>query len=86
MIFFQIVQVLACLYVLGSGLGALNRMSKSTRLTVRCAYVAMVFGSAAGIVSCIVYRDIFECIFAVGVALYMAFSQRRCTDELQSEH
>lgn len=76
MAFIQIVQIVASMYVMGVGLLALNRMSHSTRHAVRWAYVALVAGAASSVASCFVARDVFECIFTVGVALFMAFNQR----------
>lgn len=73
----SIIQAAAALYVLGMGLLALNRMSHSTRHVVRLAHVALVGGAAAAVASCFGARDIFECVFAVGVALYIATDQRR---------
>jgi uncharacterized membrane protein YfcA len=51
-------------------------MSAATRHVVRFAYVALVGGAAAAILSCFAPRDIFDCVFAVGVALYMAADRR----------
>jgi hypothetical protein len=73
----SIIQAVAALYVLGVGLLALNRMSHATRHLVRFAYVALVGGAAAAVLSCFSQRDIFDCVFAVGVALYMAVDRRK---------
>lgn len=73
----SIIQAAAALYVLGMGLLALNRMSASTRHIVRFAHVALVGGSAAAVASCFAARDLLECLFAVGVALYIAADRRR---------
>jgi hypothetical protein len=72
----SIIQAVAAIYVLGVGLCALNKMSAATRHVVRFAYVALVGGAAAAILSCFAPRDIFDCVFAVGVALYMAADRR----------
>ncbi len=66
------IQVLASIYIFFVGTMALNRMTDKTRNARRYSYVALVVGSAASIASGFVSRDIFECIFAVGVALYLA--------------
>jgi hypothetical protein len=71
-----IVQDLASAYIFLVGVMALNRMTSETRHAVRYAHIALVVGSAAGIASGFVARDIFETIFAVGVALYLAANQR----------
>lgn len=73
----SIIQAAAALYVLYSGVMALNRMSAQTRHSVRLSYVALVGGAAAAIASCVGARDVFECIFAVGVALYLAVNRRK---------
>ncbi len=72
-----IIQALAALYVLGVALLALNRMGPSTRHLVRLSYLALAGGAMAAIASSYVARDIFECIFALGVALYMAVDRRK---------
>jgi hypothetical protein len=73
----SIIQAVAAFYVLVVGVLALNRMGPATRHLVRFAYIALVGGAAAAIVSCFAPRDIFECVFAVGVALYMAADRRK---------
>lgn len=73
----SIIQAVAALYVLGVGLFALNRMGPETRHLVRFAYITLVGGAAAAIVSCFSPRDIFDCVFAVGVAFYMAVDRRK---------
>lgn len=73
----SIIQAIAAAYVLGVTLLALNRMGPSTRHLVRLSYIALAGGAAAAIASCFGARDIFECIFAVGVALYMAVDRRK---------
>lgn len=77
MTFVSIIQATAALYVFYMALMALNRMSSKTRNTVRYAHVALVGGAAAAVASCVVARDVLDCLFAVGVALYMATDQRR---------
>ncbi len=76
MLIASVIQALAGLYVCYVSVVALNKMSKATPHTVRFAYVALVCGSAAGVASCLAARDIFECIFAVGIALFMAGNRR----------
>lgn len=73
----SIIQAAAALYVLCMGLLALNRMSPNTRLMTRYAHVALVGGAAAAVASCLVARDVLDCLFAVGVALYIAADRRR---------
>lgn len=72
----SIMQGLACLYVFYVSTMALNKMTKNTPHTVRYAHIALVAGSAAGGASCLAARDIFECLFAVGIALYVAGNRR----------
>lgn len=71
-----IVQAIACLYVFYISTISLNKMTKSTPTNIRLAHVALLAGSAAGFASCIAARDVFECLFAVGISLYVAGSRR----------
>lgn len=74
----SIVQGAAALYVLGVAVVALNRMGPRTRHLVRWSFIALGAGAAAAAASSVVGgRDIFECIFAVGVALHLAGNQRK---------
>lgn len=73
----SIVQSLAALYVLLIGLCALNRMSPRTRHVLRISYVALTTGAVAAIASCFYERDLFGCVFAVGVAMHFAFNRRK---------
>lgn len=72
----SIIQGLAALYVFYASTMALNKMDKATRPVIRYAHISLVAGSAAGVASCIAARDIFECLFAVGIALYVAGNRR----------
>lgn len=74
-----IVQVLAALYIFYISVVALNRMTKETDPVVRWGHIALSCGSAAGIVSCFTARDMLECVFVVGVALFMAGNRRHLT-------
>ncbi|KQW96986.1 hypothetical protein ASC94_09265 [Massilia sp. Root418] len=74
---FSIIQGLAALYVLCVGLGALNRMGGNTQLVVRWSYIALTAGALAALVSCFYSRDLFECLFALGVAAHFAFNRRK---------
>lgn len=71
-----IIQAIACLYVFYISTMSLNKMSRKTPNNIRFAHVSLLAGSAAGFASCIAARDIFECLFAVGIALYVAGSRR----------
>jgi len=71
-----IIQALAGLYVFYASVLALNRMDSQTSHAMRLAHVALAAGSAAMIVSCFVARDIFECLSAVGMALYVEGNRR----------
>jgi len=71
-----IIQAIACLYVFYVSTISLNKMSKATSNKIRFAHVSLLAGSAAGFASCIAARDVFECLFAVGIALYVAGSRR----------
>lgn len=74
--FTSIVQAVAALYIFYVSVVALNRMSKNTKPFIRLAYIALACGAAAGFVSCFVARDLLECAFAVGVALFLAGNRR----------
>lgn len=76
MLIVSIIQALAAFYILCVGLQALNRMTRGTRLGARAAHIALVGGAAAAVASCFAARDVFECMFSVGVALYMATDRR----------
>lgn len=78
-----IIQAIACLYVFYISTLSLNKMTKKTPNNIRFAHVALLAGSAAGFASCIAARDIFECLFAVGIAIYVAGSRRK--DEVSNE-
>lgn len=71
-----IIQAIACLYVFYVSTISLNKMTKATPSKIRFAHVALLAGSGAGFASCIAARDLFECLFAVGIALYVAGSRR----------
>lgn len=73
----SIIQGAALLYVVMIGILALNKMGPATPHDVRYGYIALVAGAVAGLASSFAARDIFECIFAVGVALYMAVDRRK---------
>lgn len=81
MILVQVIQTLSCVVVLALGLLALNRMSHETRHAVRWSYVALVAGALGGLESCFASRDIFECLFAAGVALYLVCNRREAFGE-----
>jgi len=72
----SVVQGLASLYILWRGLIALNSMNRHTRNSVRFAYVALVVGAMAAITSCFMMRDLFQCLFVVGVAAHFYFNKR----------
>lgn len=71
-----IIQAIACLYVFYVSTISLNKMTKATPSKIRFAHVSLLAGSGAGFASCIAARDLFECLFAVGIALYVAGSRR----------
>lgn len=77
MVAFNIVQGLAALYVLAEGLAALNRMSHATAHSIRLAYVVLTGGALAAMASSLGAGSVFECAFAVGVAVYLAADRRK---------
>jgi hypothetical protein len=74
--FTSIVQAAAALYIFYVSAVALNRMTKNTNPLARWAHIALACGSAAGFVSCFAARDLLECVFVVGVALFLAGNRR----------
>lgn len=70
------IQACAALYIFYVSVVALNRMTKTTSPLARLAYIALACGAGAGFVSCFVARDLLECAFAVGVALFLAGNRR----------
>lgn len=77
MVAVNILQALASLYVLGLGLIALNRMSHATAHTIRLAYLTLTGGALAALASAFGAGSVFECAFAIGVALYLAADRRK---------
>lgn len=71
-----IIQAGVWLYVLYLCVIELNKMTRATSPVARWAHVAMACGAAAGIVSAISDRQLFELLIAGGVALYMTFNRR----------
>lgn len=80
MLLLSIIQACAGLYIICRGVVALNRMSRRTRWTVRAAYLMLVGGAASAVAACFYARDVFECLFAVGVAAYLACNHRKHND------
>jgi len=85
MVALNILQALAALYVLGEGVIALNRMSRRTAHGIRLAYLVLTTGAVAAVTSSLGASNIFECLFAVGVALYLALDRRKHR-RIYSEH
>lgn len=74
----SIIQGAAALYVLGVAVAALNRMGARTRHLVRWSFIALGAGATAAAASSVMGgRDVFDCMFAVGVALHLAGNRRR---------
>jgi hypothetical protein len=76
MSFITIIQAAVWLYVLYLCVIELNKMTRQTAPIARWAHVALACGSAAGILSAISGRQVFELMIAGGVALYMTFNRR----------
>lgn len=74
MILLTSIQVAACGYVLYVCCMVLNAMTKNTRHTVRWSYLALSFGSLAGIVG---EPSLSGCVYAIDVALFLACNERR---------
>lgn len=76
MSFIAIIQAAVWVYVLYLCVIELNKMTRQTAPVARWAHIAMACGSAAGILSAISDRQLFELMIAAGVALYMTFNRR----------
>lgn len=81
MILISIIQALAGLYVLYTGISVLNHMTKATRVLIRFAYITLTVSGGAAIASCLVARDILHCVFAVGIAVYLLADHRGRRDD-----
>jgi len=77
MVALNILQALAALYVLAEGVVVLNRMSNRTVHSIRLVYLALTTGAVAAIASSFGTSNAFECFFAVGVAMFLAFDRRK---------
>lgn len=73
----NLIQALAALYVLAVSLIALNRMSATTSHAIRVAHITMSGGAVAALASSMGAGSMFECAFAVGVAIYLAADRRK---------
>ena len=51
-------------------------MTRQTAMVARLGHVALSCGAAAGIMSAISDRQLFELLIAAGVALHMTFNRR----------
>ncbi len=79
MIMLTFIQVAAGLYILWRCVLLLNHMTRDTRWAVRLATALLAAGACATVASCFMARDVFDCLFTVGVAAYFACNQRRGT-------
>lgn len=70
-------QAVACAFIALHSAHALNKMSKDTDKLILGAYVILLAAGASGFFGCFVTYDFFNCIFAVGVALFLVANQRR---------
>ena len=77
MIILNVIQALAALYVLSKGLSVLNRMSARTAPTQRLTYIALSTGALAAAASSMGAGSAFECVFVIGMALYLAADRRK---------
>lgn len=72
----SIIQAAVWVYVLYLCVVELNKMTRATAHVARWAHVGLACGAAAGVVSAINDRQLFQLLIAVGVALYMTFNRR----------
>jgi hypothetical protein len=75
--FTVVLQALACLFITGHAVFALTKMSEEATLTISAAYVVLATAGACGLLSCFVMSDIFICLFAVGIALFLLGDRRK---------
>jgi hypothetical protein len=72
----SIIQAAVWLYVLYLCVVELNKMTKATAPVARWSHIALACGAAAGIVSAISDKEVFELLIAAGIALYMTYNRR----------
>ena len=72
----SIIQAVIWIYVLYLCVLELNTMTRRTAMVARLGHVALSCGAAAGIMSAISDRQLFELLIAAGVALHMTFNRR----------
>lgn len=70
------IQAIACAFIAFHSLTMLNKMSKGTAQLIRAAYAILAASGGAGLVGCFLSYDAFNCLFAVGVALFLIANQR----------
>lgn len=75
-IFYLLMQAAACLFIAAHSVITLNKMAKTTAFLIRASYVALATAAGSGLMSCFISYDAFECLFAVGVALYLVANER----------
>jgi len=71
-----ILQIIACGFIAANAIIHLNRMTAKTAHIIRAGYIALAGGSVSGIASCFLKWDIFDCLFAVGVALFLIANRK----------
>lgn len=70
-------QTMAGLYVLWHCVHVLNHMTPATRRDYRMAVILLAAGALGSVASSWIARDVFDCLFTVGVAAYFACNRRR---------
>ncbi len=78
---FLALQAAAWGFVFYDSLQHVNRHDKSTAWVIRAAYVALAVAGGSGLVSCFWKQDVFDCVAAVGVALFLVANRKALNAE-----
>lgn len=74
--FVIVLQAAACAFITANAVLNLNRMTAKTAPVIRYAYAILAAAGVAGTLSCFMKSDWFDCLFAVGIALFLGANRR----------